>query len=159
MEVDAIAGESQTVQVPPPAPAPAIAKKSNPHAPSAPPDEGMSPLWIAVPAGLTVGFFVTSLVAGARSNAIESDLEALQAAGNPNPDDPRAFEQSQQELVDDGESWSTVSNVFLGVAGAAAAATVVVTVLVVTGDDTETPVTALLAPRLGGATAGLSIAF
>ena len=126
-------------------------------------DEGSSPLWTLLPAGVTAalgGVLVASII---QVGAAESDLEEFQTNENPGAGataaERQTFQNGQQSIIDDGEMWSTLAGVFGGLTAAAGAATIVVLVITLTSAPDEAPkTTGYLVPLEGGLAAGITFA-
>ena len=157
--VDLAAGAERRVD--PPA-AEAVAAPIKPVEPKVS-DEGTSPLWTILPAGLTVAFGGVLVASIVQVGAAESDLQGFQATQNPGADatnaERDAFRSGQQAIIDDGEMWSTMAGVFGGLTAAAGAATFTVLIVSLATAPDEAPKAAgFVVPLDGGFAAGISVA-
>lgn len=112
---------------------------------------GMSPLWLILFGGVTVGLGAATIAQGVVALGIEDDLKEVQARGG--------SVEEQEPLVKDGEAWELRTNIFIGLTAAAGAATVLVAIFAVDyspGDDDQK---AWIAPMPGGFAAGFESAF
>jgi hypothetical protein len=158
--VDLGAGAERRVDPPAPEPAPVVTKPREVVQPVK--DAGISPLWTILPAGVTVvsgGMLLASIL---QVGAAESDLETFQLTENPGagatPAQKDAFAQGQNDIIDEGETWSTMAGVFGGLTAAAGAATIIVLVIALSSEPDEVPQTVgYLLPVEGGFSAGLSV--
>jgi hypothetical protein len=149
-------------EITPPRATPPAVMAPPPVPPPPPADEGASPWWVALPGGLTLVFGGVLIAGAVETKSAESALADYQVEGRPDDGAPASayetYEARQRELIDDGEQWATVTNVFIGLTAAAGAATVLVAALGVDWTDGgEAGTTAIVSPVPGGgATVGVA---
>lgn len=116
------------------------------------PPSGISPWWLTIGGALTLGFGGGALGTGLASISTEQELSDLQAAGG--------SVTEQQALIDQGETYSLLSNVFIGASAAAATATLFVGIFAVDwSTPSASPPKTMLVPLPGGALLLVEAAF
>jgi hypothetical protein len=111
----------------------------------------ISPLWLILFGGVTLGLGGATIAQGVVGLGIEQDLKDLQARDG--------SVEEQQALVDDGEGWELRTNIFIGLTAAAGAATVLVAIFAVDYSSKDEAPKAWLAPMPGGFAAGFESVF